>query len=65
MIKHNHSLLWRNSPFGLISGIVTCMFDKLDSGKLGENGKKATDTDISISPPLCYNVEAEFKGLLT
>lgn len=37
MIKHNHSLLWRKPPFGLISGIVTCMFDKLDSGKFEEN----------------------------
>lgn len=53
MIKHNHSLLWRKFPFGLISGIVTCMFDKLDSGKLCEQGK-ATDTDISISSSLLH-----------
>lgn len=65
MIKHNHSLLWRKPPFGLISGIVTCMFDKLDSGKFEENMRGESYRHISISSRLCYTLRAEFKGLLT
>lgn len=58
MIKHNHSPLWRESPFGVISGIVTCMFDKLESGRKWENKgeKKNADTDINVSSLLFYTL---------
>lgn len=66
MIKHNHSLLWRKPPFGLISGIVTCMFDKLDSGKLWEKmGRKLVILTLALHPFFGTLFGAEFKGLLT
>lgn len=48
MIKDNHSPLWRKPPFGLISGIVPCMFDKLDLEKHCESKGGSKETDISI-----------------
>lgn len=48
MIKDNHSPLWGKPPFGLISGIVPCMFDKLDLEKHRESKGGSKDTDISI-----------------
>lgn len=48
MIKDNHSALWGKPPFGLISGIVPCMFDKLDFEKHCESKGGSKDTDISI-----------------
>lgn len=47
--------LWRKSPFGLISGIVSHVFDKLDAGekkKIWENEEESRATYISISSPL-------------
>lgn len=48
MIKHNHSPLWGKPPSGLISGIVPCMFDKLDSEKHCESKGGSAPVDISI-----------------
>lgn len=46
--------LLRESPFGLISGIVSRVFDKLDAGrkKKSENKEESSATNISISSPL-------------
>lgn len=55
VIKHNHTPLRRKPPFGLISGIGTCMFDKLDSGKLCKTRKERIDTDFSFSCPLLFH----------
>lgn len=48
MIKHNHPPLWGKAPFGLISGIVTRMFDKLDPGKHSENKGGGADSHSSM-----------------